>query len=113
MSSDNPQPREVRSSVIVRAVVKTATGKEAERRVRNLSPLGACLDHCGDLTPGDELQLDMGSLRNITAQVVWAREHVAGISFAEPVDLAAARRSRGQAVTVTSGWLAEIRDAYR
>jgi hypothetical protein len=40
--------------------VHLPSGKQVERRVRNLSAFGACLDNESDMTTGDELQLDMG-----------------------------------------------------
>jgi len=113
MSDDAGKRRDKRSSVIIRAVVHTPTGNQVERRVRNLSDTGACIDNSGDLAEGDQLLLDMGTLTSLPARVVWARESLAGIAFAKPVDLAAARKPRGAAVTVKSGWLADLRDIHR
>ena len=113
MSEDNLTPREKRSSVIIRAVVHPTIGKEVERRVRNLSAAGACLDQNGELVPGEELSLDVGILTNVGAKVIWSTERLAGISFQHPVDLEAARKPRGSAVVVASGWLAGLKDAYR
>jgi hypothetical protein len=45
--------------------------------------------------------------------VIWAKDRLAGVSFDQRVDLHAARKSLGSAVTVASGWLAELKDAYR
>ena len=57
---DSFPPRDGRRNVIIRAAVHLPSGKQVERRVRNLSAFGACLDNESDMTTGDELQLDMG-----------------------------------------------------
>jgi hypothetical protein len=93
-SDDTDKRRQKRTRVIIRAIVHTATGNQVERRVRNLSDTGACIDHSGDLAAGDQLFLDMGTRTALPARVVWARESLAGITFSEPVDLAAARQPR-------------------
>ena len=111
---DAPGPRAKRSSVIIRAIVHLPGNKQIERRVRNLSATGACIDHVSDVATGDRLVMDMGSLRGLSATVVWVRDHLAGLTFAEPVDLEAARKPRGTgAVSISSGWLADLKDAYR
>ncbi len=113
MSVDSLTPREQRSSVIIRAVVRPPVGTATERRVRNLSATGACLDHTGELLPGDDIVLEMGALTDLGAKVRWSAERLAGISFHHPIDLEAARKPRGAAVVVASGWLADLKDAYR
>ena len=113
MSQDSPLPRETRSSVIIRAVVHLPGDKQVERRIRNLSTTGACMDTAADLAPGDDISLDMGALDGLDAKVMWVTAGVAGISFAAPVDLTAARKPRGAAVVVASGWLADLKNAYR
>ena len=110
--SEALKPREPRASVIIKALVRTSQGKESDRRVRNLASAGACIDHAGELAEGDDLSLDIGTLTNVCAKVIWVRERVAGIRFAHKVDLSEARKSRGLAVTVASGWLADLKDAY-
>ena len=109
----NPTPRENRSSVIIRALVHPPIGKAVERRVRNLSATGACLDHSGELVPRDQLLLDMGGITDLRAKVRWSSERLAGISFQRPIDLEAARTPRAAALVVASGWLADLKDAYR
>ena len=105
--------REARASVIIKALVRPPLGKESERRVRNLTPAGACIDHAGDLAEGDGLSLDIGTLTDVAAKVIWTREAVAGVRFAEEIDLNQAKKSRGVGVSVASGWLAGLKDAYR
>jgi hypothetical protein len=113
MSDQSLQPRENRSSVIIRAVVRTASGNEVERRIRNLSVAGACVEHIGDLAPGDNISLEMGSLKHLRAEVIWSREKVAGVSFSHHIDLNEARKPRGTGATIATGWLADLKDAYR
>jgi hypothetical protein len=105
-------PRDARTSVIIKALVRTSRG-ESERRVRNLSTAGACLDHSGDLVDGDELSLELGTLTNLPAKVIWTRDRIAGVRFAQAIDVHEAKQSRGVHVAVASGWLAELKDAYR
>jgi hypothetical protein len=113
MAGGGTNPRETRSSVIIRAVVHLPGDKQAERRIRNLSAKGGCMDHAADLAPGDDISLDMGALTGLDAKVMWVRDGVAGISFAAPIDLSAARKPRGTIVPITAGWLANVKDAYR
>jgi hypothetical protein len=113
MSDEILRPRDNRSSVIIRAAVRTASGQPVERRIRNLSSAGACVEHSGDLAPGDVISLEMGSLKNLQAEVIWSREKVAGVNFSHRIDLDEARKARGTGVTVATGWLAGLQDAYR
>lgn len=106
-------PREKRSSVIVRALVTTPDGRSSERRVRNLSSHGACIEHDGDLRPDTTLTLRMGTIADLQAVVHWVSERLAGLQFAERVDLDEARKPRGVAIRAKAGWMADINDAYR
>lgn len=111
---DSPDStREKRNSVIVRAAVSVPGGVPMERRVRNLSPSGACVEHDGDLRDGATVHLQMGTLGDLTAQVMWVSGRLAGLHFAEPIDLDEARKPRGIAVKPKAGWIADINDAYR
>jgi hypothetical protein len=65
-----------------------------ERRIRNLSSAGACIEHNGDLDPGDDIFLDMGTLKGLHGQVIWAREKVAGVGFSRFIDLNEAKKPR-------------------
>ncbi|USU06484.1 PilZ domain-containing protein [Sphingomonadaceae bacterium OTU29LAMAA1] len=109
-----PEPaREKRSSVIVRAIVHGTNGTQAERRVRNLSRSGACIEHDGDLTNGTTVLLQMGALTDLPAVVVWVTERLAGLRFADAVDLEEARKPRGMGVKPKAGWMTDMNDAYR
>lgn len=108
--ASNPE-RAKRSGVIIRADV-LADGKRAERRVRNLSLTGACLDHDGELTKGQRLKVAMGRLQDLDAEVMWAKDKLAGVRFDDEIDLDAARAPRG-AGKAQAGWMTDINHAYR
>jgi hypothetical protein len=58
--------------------------------------------------------MEMGSLACFCGTVAWVKGSVAGIHFTEPVELEAARKSRGvPSYSVSAGWLADLKDAYR
>jgi hypothetical protein len=109
-----PEPsREKRNSVIVRAAVSVPGGPPVEHRVRNLSRSGACIDNTGEFVAGMLLRLDMGHITELTGEVVWVKDRLAGIRFAEPIDLDEARKPRGVTAVPKAGWMANINDAYR
>ncbi|MCU6455016.1 PilZ domain-containing protein [Sphingomonas sp. A2-49] len=105
--------REKRNSVIVRAMVRAPGGTAVERRVRNLSRSGACVEHAGDLRDGMTVVLQIGTIQDLRGQVMWITDRLAGLSFAEAIDLEEARKPRGVGVRPQAGWIAEINDAYR
>lgn len=117
--TDDLSAREKRSSVIIRALIEmpeeTGTGTGADRRVRNLSRTGACIDHDGTLAQGMALRVTMGSIPPFDAEVMWVRERLAGIRFTRPVDLEAARQPRGRSASArpSVGWVVEAPDPYR
>ena len=109
-----PEPsREKRNSVIVRAAVSMPGGSPVERRVRNLSRSGACIENAGDFATGMLLRLEMGHITELTGEVVWVKDRLAGVRFAEPIDLDEARKPRGVGAVPKAGWIADINDAYR
>ena len=113
MTQDVLQPRENRSRVIIRAVVHGPCGMEPERRVRDLSSTGACVEQSGNLMIGDDVRLDMGTLKGILAKVAWVTENLAGVAFADPIDLARARAHKPEAVTAASGWVSGFVDPWK
>lgn len=112
MDEDPASTREKRSSVIVRAEIDI-DGARSERRVRNLSLTGACIENRGDLSVGMTIQVAMGVLDPLLADVVWATEALVGLKFHGTVDLAAARTPRSALNVPRGGWIADIGDAYR
>ncbi len=111
MSDATKAERAKRSGVIIRADVQV-DGRRKERRVRNLSLTGACLDHEGELAKGQRLQVSMGRLQELTAEVMWATDKLVGIRFDEEIDMDAARAPRG-AGKAQAGWMTDINHAYR
>jgi len=106
--------RDKRSSVILKALVRTGSNPEGvERRVRNLSPGGACVDHSGELSLGESVVLLMGEVTDLRAQVAWVTDRLAGLRFGRQVDLEAARRSRTAGPALKTGWMADMNHAYR
>jgi len=105
--------REKRNSVIVRAAVSLPGCASIERRVRNLSRSGACVEQDGALRPGMTVLLHMGTLNALAAEVVWVTERLAGIRFAEQIDLDEARKPRGIGLQAKAGWMVDMSHAYR
>lgn len=109
---DPEQSRDKRSGVILRAAIDL-NGTVVERRVRNLSERGACVDNDDDLAAGMAVTVTMGRLEGLTADVVWAKPTLAGLQFREAVDLEAARQPRGKGTAAGAGWMTNIGHAYR
>ncbi|MEH3123906.1 MAG: PilZ domain-containing protein [Sphingomonas phyllosphaerae] len=113
--SESP-PREPRSSVILYARIDHRD-RSVEVRVRNLSATGACIENPGELTKGDELSVTMGSLSDLTAEVMWTSPKLAGLHFTKgAIDLAEARKPRDRganAPKASAGWINNIQHAYR
>ena len=65
-------------------------------RLRNISASGALIDCPIDLPEGAELMLDLGDSGQYFATVSWSRGGQAGLVFAEPFDLSAARRGQAR-----------------
>ena len=84
MNDESNRRQEDRCGVAVRAVVHGPGDQKFDGRVRNISPTGACVEHRGNLLPGDEVALEMGKPVPQPAKVIWASEWLAGISFVEP-----------------------------
>jgi hypothetical protein len=113
MTEPSSDTREKRSGVIIRAAI-ARDGASVERRVRNLSPRGACVDNVQDLAAGDVVTVAMGSLHGLIADVMWAKPQLAGLRFRSTVDLDAARKPRAAvSATARAGWMADMGNAYR
>jgi hypothetical protein len=83
MSAHVGKRREDRCGVTVRAVVHGPGEQRFEGWLRNISPTGACVEHRGQLMPGDDIALEMENPIPQPARVIWASDRLAGISFAE------------------------------
>ncbi|MBI0476896.1 PilZ domain-containing protein [Sphingomonas sp. MA1305] len=120
MDQSLESPRQKRSSVIVRAYLHVpGLPRPMLQRVRNLSLTGACVEHHGELKADMPIIVDMGLLEGLPAMVMWVTDRLAGLNFAQPIDLEAARRPRSAAASGTPasnvqvGWMDEMRHAYR
>lgn len=114
MDEEADKVRDKRSSVILKALVQSRGAPDGvERRIRNLSSNGACLDHAGELCAGDTVVLFMGEIADAVAHIVWATDRLAGLRFEREVDLDAARKHRSGAPVLRSGWMADMNHAYR
>lgn len=104
--------RPPRASVILYASIGR-DGTAVECRVRNLSTVGACVDNVANLAAGEEVRVVMGTLRPLSAKVMWVERGFAGLRFDRAIDIAMARQPRSKAATATSsGWLAGMTHAY-
>ena len=109
---DVENARDKRSGVILRAAIEI-DGLTVERRVRNLSERGACVDNDGDLVAGTTVIVTMGRLERLVAEIMWVKPALAGLRFRRSVDLDAARKPRGTGAVAGAGWMADIGHAYR
>src|SRR4051812_22208816 len=66
--------REPRQSVFLTALIEGVDGAAAPHRVMNLSRRGACVSPAGDLAPGRQVSVTIGSVKHVTAEVMWVRE---------------------------------------
>ena len=112
MTDDPLHGRDKRSSVIIRATV-VVDGVVVERRVRNLSLHGACVDNQNDIRKDQTVYVSMGTLDHLAAEVMWTTPQLAGLRFHLAIDLEAARKPRGSGSTVKAGWMVDVNHAYR
>jgi hypothetical protein len=120
-------PRQPRSSVLLSAVVEQfGGGAPTTHRVRDLSPGGVRIDKAVGFRKGATVLVTVGALQSVAATVVWVRDGVAGLKFAneiEPDDArakaaigshATARGEPNSSGTVpTAGWIRDLNDPYR
>lgn len=104
--------REQRSSVFMRAEITRQNGDVGEHRVRNLSTTGLCVDNDGTFTVGEKIEVRMGVLTGIGAQVIWLRKELAGLHLDEPVNLQDARKPSAIRAGVSTGWIKDVPDPY-
>ncbi|MCW3848423.1 PilZ domain-containing protein [Sphingomonas sp. LB-2] len=102
-----------RESVMMRAQIWVPGARApSDCRVRNLSLSGACIISPGRLRRGDAIRASIGHVEDVDAEVMWVTADAAGIRFEDPIDLAAARRSRSAGVA-QAGWIGGMNDFYR
>ena len=112
--SDRDSQREPRTAVLVRAVIAIPSRQEhIERRIRNLSLHGACVDHAGELTVGRTYRIEIGCAPAIGAEVMWMTDKLAGLRFATEIALDAARRPRSKLASAGGVRTGTGTDPYR
>jgi hypothetical protein len=122
------RPRAPREKVMLGAVIERfGPAPPTQHRVRDLSITGARVDRAGSLEAGATIVITIGALQAIGATIVWTMDDMAGLKFAEPIDVSAAHartyvQRRGAAADPTaqtaagpirSGWASGLAHAYR
>ena len=114
--------RAPRQSVFLSAVVERfGGGAPSTHRVRDLSPDGMRIDQAAGLACGATVLVTVGALEAVGATVIWTKEGLAGLKFAETVDPDDARAKA--AVTArphhdaksgspTVGWIPQLKNPY-
>lgn len=87
------------------SAVVTGFGRASpsKHRVRNVSSNGACIDQAEALRPGQTVVVDIGMLEAVGATVKWVEGALAGLKFAHPIRIDAAK-SRPKPAHVQQGW---------
>ncbi len=89
---DDQAPRDPRQHVFLGAEISGFDrGSPTKHRIKDLSVTGARVDRAGKLVPGSTVLVSVGVLEAIGATVIWVKDDIAGLRFAEPIDPAAAR----------------------
>ncbi len=91
LSNDVPTPLERREtprnlSVLRTAILRTSFGEEL-CLVRNISAGGLMAHVYSDLKPGDPATVEFKSEISVRGHVVWSRDNLVGIQFAQLVDV--------------------------
>lgn len=119
---DEPLERAPRRNVMLSALIETFQGTSSRHRVRDVSIGGARIDEAGSLVAGSTVLVTVGVLEAVAATVVWVRPPLAGLKFAQNIDvekatartaLSGASRPSGASITPTAGWINNTRNPYR
>ena len=118
-------PRMPRQQVLLGAeICGFGGGVPTKHRVKDLSASGVRVDRAGTLRPGATVLVSVGVLKAVGATVIWVRDDLAGLRFAETIDPDAARSKaiiappkprptqmidRG----ASAGWVRDLHDPYR
>lgn len=119
-AGDEPAPRQPRQNVLLGAEISGfGGGVPTKHRVRDLSSTGAKVDRAGSLKVGSTVLVSVGLLDQVGATVIWVKDDMAGLKFAETIDPDAARSKAivGPAPKVqdnsNTGWLVDRPNPYR
>lgn len=122
---DSLTPRMPRQQVLLGAeICGFGGGVPSKHRVKDLSASGARIDRAGTLRPGATVLVSVGVLKAVGATVIWVRDDLAGLRFAETIDPDAARSKaiiappRPAPVAsidrgVSAGWIKDLNSPYR
>lgn len=122
---DSLPPRMPRQQVLLGAeICGFGGGAPTKHRVKDLSVAGAKVDRAGMLRPGATVLVSVGVLKAIGATVVWVKDDLAGLRFAETIDPDAARSKAiiappkpRPALAIdrgaTAGWIRDLNSPYR
>lgn len=104
--SNAEQRRAPRESVFLSAVITAFGSGTSKHRVRNISTSGVCVDQAEGLKLGQTVAIALGILGDVGATVMWIDKGLAGLRFAQPIELTAAK-TRPKPAHVEQGWGAE------
>lgn len=122
---DSPTNRMPRQQVLLGAeICGFGGGAPTKHRVKDLSVSGARIDRAGALKPGATVLVSVGVLKAVGATVIWVKDDLAGLSFAEKIDPDAARSKAiiappkprpAQVINrgATAGWVQDLNSPYR
>ena len=119
---DELAPRQPRQNVLLGAEIRGfGPGAPTKHRIRDLSSTGARVDRAGSLKVGSTVLVSVGVLEQVGATVIWVRDDLAGLKFAESIDPDAARSKAIVAPAAKSeprhdasaGWVADLNNPYR
>jgi hypothetical protein len=121
-SHDELAPRQPRQNVLLGAEIRGfGPGAPTKHRIRDLSSTGARIDRAGSLKAGSTVLVSVGVLEQVGATVIWVRDDMAGLQFAESIDPDAARSKAIVAPSpkseprhdASAGWVADLNNPYR
>jgi hypothetical protein len=121
-------PRMPRQQVLLGAeICGFGGGEPSKHRIKDLSVSGAKVDKADTLRPGATVLVSVGVLKAVGATVIWVKDGLAGLRFAESIDPDAARSKTIVASAsappsrpalaldrgVSAGWVQERTSPYR
>lgn len=118
-------PRMPRQQVLLGAeICGFGGGVPTKHRIKDLSASGARVDRAGALKQGATVLVSVGVLKAVGATVIWVKDDLAGLRFADSIDPDAARskaivappKPRAARILdpgVSAGWVEERDSPYR
>ena len=118
-------PRMPRQQVLLGAeICGFGGGEPTKHRIKDLSVSGARVDKADTLRPGATVLVSVGVLKAVGATVIWVKDGLAGLRFAETIDPDAARSKAliapakprpavGADRGASAGWVQDLNNPYR